>query len=157
MDTSIPQIKTNTGALQLELDSENEKVYAVVTGTYKYIEADALKTLLAGYYFDYEKSDWSTKKIAAEGELIVSVDAETKTWSVKWDITDLEAVENGGYLAHWGADSNSMGDISNNAGIEEITCGGKTYSYKNHDFGSWNRNILMVKNVTPDVPETPAE
>ncbi len=156
-DTSIPQIKTNTGALQLELDSENEKVYAVVTGTYKYIEADALKTSLASYYFDYEKSDWSTKEIADEGELIVSVDAETKTWSVKWDITDLEAVENGGYLAHWGADSGSKGDIQNNAGIEEITCGGKTYSYKNHNFGDWNRNILMVKNVTPDVPEVPAE
>jgi len=129
--------KTVTPNKTITLEESNGKMYLVLNGTYEDYTVDELKAALA---FDAETTSWKKTEIDAS-KVNVTVDEAKKTFVAKVDISDLAE---GQYLVHLYVDDIKI-DIGNENGIAEITCGDKTYSYVNHDFGTWKRFVLTIK------------
>lgn len=119
------------------LEAINGKMYVVITGTHEYESAEALKAALK---FDAQNAnDWQYTDLP-NFELTES----NGSFTVKVDISSLA---NGQYFIHVG---NGI-DVGNENGIEAIKVGGKSYSYKNRDFGGWTRYVLTIADAETDV------
>lgn len=135
-DTAAKTVDPNK---TITLEEADGKVYLVLTGTYQNYTLDELKAALA---FDVESAaDWSKTNIDAS-KVTVTIDADKGTFVAKVDLSDLPVGE---YLVHLYVDGGSAIDIGNENGIAEIACGNNTYSYANHNFGTWSRFVLTIK------------
>lgn len=125
----------------MTLVQEGNKVYVVVTGTYKNMTEAEVK---AAYAFDAEVGQGDTIGTVTTfteeaGNISWAFDAATGTFTVKLDVTDLAAV--GPFWMHYATGK----DLTCTANAEAaITVGGKTYVFRNAVFTWGNRDLFCI-------------
>lgn len=134
----------------ITLEVEDNKVYYVITGTYKNISDTDFK---ANVKVDFEPNQSAGSSGAtavydlASGKL--TVDLEDGAYTVKVDITELEMKV---YWVHLLGipKANDKKDVgaSDYGKDGEFVCNGKTYKYEYQWYGEWGAQVFVVEEAT---------